>query len=250
MGKKSKRRQGKAPQKSKVMASKTSAKSCSHGLPPADPNDFVAMNRLKVRQEAITTVVENFQQTEEFARDWSVVIMGAIKNLERRNLVDELMVSCAVSNAADCIINRHQNYRDHGFLLLYIALTMEYWIQVGGEEFESLVSDNVDPKSRRKHPWLTEYSKKLCNIVTERDLIRCLVKLIPCDCLDDAKEECKNSLKTKICFHCQRQFSKSELYFCSKCEIARYCSEECLLADWKEHRPFCKGCPRHRNKKS
>jgi len=41
----------------------------------------------------------------------------------------------------------------------------------------------------------------------------------------------------KICYVCDMYSSNTKI--CSKCKIARYCSRECQIKDWNEHKHIC-----------
>ena len=41
------------------------------------------------------------------------------------------------------------------------------------------------------------------------------------------------------CENCKTIFRIKELKKCSKCKVARYCSRECQVENWKEHRRMC-----------
>lgn len=47
--------------------------------------------------------------------------------------------------------------------------------------------------------------------------------------------------KIATCFHCKIRKNRLELLVCSKCRRQQYCSQECQLKDWKDHKEFCKG---------
>lgn len=243
MGKKSKRRQVIKPMaKSKAAMM---ANSCTHGIEPVDPSDMMDVARATARKEALEGMLKSLQVVATDRRaSFTSGMIAAMEYLDSLGLMDEHMLSCTVSLAVDKIINKRRK-KDVGeaFACLQMAITMEYWLKVGREEFCSVMRTD-DMKSRRKHPWFAEYQAASLNAASERDTVRKLAKRIPCDCLGAAKAECKNDAKMKMCHSCGKQFLDSELYVCSKCEIVRYCSDKCSSADWDNHKRFCKSVPK------
>ncbi|KAH9937669.1 uncharacterized protein B0H18DRAFT_971679 [Fomitopsis serialis] len=43
------------------------------------------------------------------------------------------------------------------------------------------------------------------------------------------------------CSKCRRMLSKESIKMCSGCKTMGYCSKECQRADWKDHKPNCRG---------
>jgi len=82
-------------------------------------------------------------------------------------------------------------------------------------------------------------SKYSRDINTERGIINCLTREIPCDCMDSKKAEAKTMEKLSICYGCSQQFPKSELRPCSGCHQYNFCSNECLKKAWPRHKFIC-----------
>ena len=67
---------------------------------------------------------------------------------------------------------------------------------------------------------------------------------IPCSCLDEKYEEVKHITKMGHCWNPQcsipdRTVERSKAKYCSRCRSVTYCSRECQVADWTEHKPYC-----------
>ena len=70
-----------------------------------------------------------------------------------------------------------------------------------------------------------------------------------CSCLDDKYQQVKHITKTGICFNaqCPNIFDvfqvgyvpRSKTKYCSRCRNVTYCSRECQVADWSEHKSAC-----------
>jgi hypothetical protein len=50
----------------------------------------------------------------------------------------------------------------------------------------------------------------------------------------------KNEVAMGFCSHCDTHKAYSTLKVCSRCKFDHYCSEECQLASWPEHKKHCK----------
>lgn len=249
MGKKSKRRRAKTAlrasneaviNKNFIMTTGT----CFHGMHPTSLADA------KYSEDSVEYVVNDLREIEmnSGALPHKIVAM-----LQEFSVVDQETIASFVSFGVNAILkapacNEYSDEWDETrhvvFVCLCMAITMEYWIRVGGKEFASVVSVKTDPKGRRKYPWFTEWNEACMNLRTKRDLVRNLTKSIPCNCLDSVKAQLKADPKKKVCQHCNRGFLDHELYACSRCEIALYCSEECVVGDWERHKPFCKSVPK------
>ena len=73
-----------------------------------------------------------------------------------------------------------------------------------------------------------------------RDVVKFVAKRLPCTCLKKLHIAARKKL-TKVgkCVACLRQFPRSQLYVCTGCMLAEYCSRECQRADWSHHKKGC-----------
>ena len=55
---------------------------------------------------------------------------------------------------------------------------------------------------------------------------------------EGGKEEGNTKKAARVCENCDKETSKMQK--CSRCRLVRYCSRDCQLADWKEHKKACK----------
>ena len=67
---------------------------------------------------------------------------------------------------------------------------------------------------------------------------------IPCSCLDEKYDEVKSIAKMGYCYNpkCNNlgwKVERSKAKYCSRCRCATYCSRECQVAGWTEHKPDC-----------
>jgi len=74
----------------------------------------------------------------------------------------------------------------------------------------------------------------------KRSLVKFYRKQIPCHCLDETHAELKPQSKTGVCSHCGERFERKVLKECSICELEKYCSKDCQIAHWPQHKRDCK----------
>jgi len=80
----------------------------------------------------------------------------------------------------------------------------------------------------------------LSNLDSARNVLRFFVKRIPCDCLDEMKQERLKHEKTGLCIGCKKSILDAALFNCTGCGFAKYCSNECQVTDWANHKQSCK----------
>ena len=73
-----------------------------------------------------------------------------------------------------------------------------------------------------------------------RDELKFFRKRTSCKCLKEMHLEArKASPKMGLCYHCDKVEERTLLMVCSRCRIAQYCSMECHMAGWSEHKCSC-----------
>ena len=82
------------------------------------------------------------------------------------------------------------------------------------------------------------------NSADDHSLAKFFRRRIPCSCLDRKYDEVEHITKIGLCFNPQcklpmRMTARSNTKYCSRCRYATYCSRECQLEDWTEHKPKC-----------
>ena len=76
-------------------------------------------------------------------------------------------------------------------------------------------------------PGSTSYEKMLKyrrDVQTERGIIRCLAREIPCECMNDALKKATAMEKVALCFGCSHEFLKRDMFYCV-CRFATYCGK-------------------------
>ena len=111
--------------------------------------------------------------------------------------------------------------------LTRLGIHVRAWLNCGQDEFISII------KTRPKNcpPRVNKYWAKPCSkILTRRNLIVFLSKRIPCMCLG-------RTPRTDICQTCGKE--GEDFMCCSRCKVAAYCSKDCQVKEWPEHKKVC-----------
>eukprot|EP00956_Cyclotella_meneghiniana_P030724 scaffold78233_cov26-Cyclotella_meneghiniana.AAC.3 len=96
------------------------------------------------------------------------------------------------------------------------------------------------------HPMLDNSAVKCC----PRELIRFFHRRNYCDCLKDIYYNLKENTKRRMpCFNCWSITDIRKMCQCERCELPQYCSYECAVAHWPEHKEECKFTRMHRKLK-
>ena len=70
-----------------------------------------------------------------------------------------------------------------------------------------------------------------------RDTLKFYRKRTTCKCLKKMHLEArKTTPKLGLCWGCEKEMERTALSVCSRCMIEKYCSRECQLADWQDHK--------------
>jgi len=83
---------------------------------------------------------------------------------------------------------------------------------------------------------VNKYSR---DIRTRRGVINCIAREIPCDCMEAKRIEAKSMDKVAMCYYCKEEFLKEKMLQCKGCNCVQYCSEECSIKAWPEHKKCC-----------
>ena len=81
-------------------------------------------------------------------------------------------------------------------------------------------------------------------IADEHTLVQFYRKQISCSCLDERHEEVKSITKMGYCSNdnCPLPHNaavRSKMVYCVRCRVNNYCSRECQVAAWPEHKKIC-----------
>jgi len=73
-----------------------------------------------------------------------------------------------------------------------------------------------------------------------RDLLKFYRKRTTCKCLKKMHLEARRTLqKIGICWHCNGERTRAALSVCGRCMVEQYCSRDCQIAAWPEHKGHC-----------
>ena len=100
----------------------------------------------------------------------------------------------------------------------------------------------VDDTGSISYTYSRVVSRKIKDLYggSRRDALKFFSKRVSCSCLKSMHQEARRTiLKTGKCYHCKIEKERVALSVCSRCMITQYCSRECQVADWSEHKEDC-----------
>jgi len=193
---------------------------CLHGAAPL-ANDPVA----QAHQEALDSIIQSIPIGISRGGSFSSSLTRVLEYMDGLGIMNEQMLQRTIAGGVEKRLSPSSKQRNLASLHVHVAITMEYWLRVGKDEFlRVLHAPPEDVRMRRNHPWFAEWSDAGMKIVTDRDVIRYLAKHCPCDCLQAEKEQHKHDPKNKWCHKCSKLDLDENLLVCGKCQIVRYCS--------------------------
>jgi len=75
---------------------------------------------------------------------------------------------------------------------------------------------------------------------SRRGVLKFFRKRTKCKCLKKMHLEArKSTLKMGVCYGCLKEYERAVLSVCSRCNVDPYCSRECQVAAWPEHKRDC-----------
>jgi hypothetical protein len=87
--------------------------------------------------------------------------------------------------------------------------------------------------------WKRFQVDQLCSC--PRDLVRIFHRGSACSCLKELYYNLKDNTPKKLrCEGCKEISDLKNIFECSKCETVIYCSRECAVNDWANHKSECK----------
>jgi len=109
-------------------------------------------------------------------------------------------------------------------LIRYIAIP-----QQEGKDVESTESE-----------YKRNFNKYSRDMLNERGRINIMAREIPCECMKEKRIEAKLMAKVAVCYGCMDEFLKEKMLRCKGCGLIQYCSKECSITHWPEHREECR----------
>ena len=75
---------------------------------------------------------------------------------------------------------------------------------------------------------------------SRRDTLKFYRERTSCKCLKKMHLEARKTMpKVGICEYCKEEKERVLLDVCSRCKVSQYCSRQCQIAAWHEHKMFC-----------
>ena len=102
----------------------------------------------------------------------------------------------------------------------------------GTKDIDSVINSRlVRSKWRDLNPYINS---------DRRDALKFFRKRTSCKCLKKMHLEARKTLpKLGSCWNCDKEAERVSLSVCSKCMVMQYCSRECQVANYKEHKEYC-----------
>ncbi len=200
-------------------------KQCTHGFEKLSDNDvfFIdfatafrdAFNEAIRRVDVASSLIEARNATvDEYADVWH----------------DFAQMETAIS-AFLCLGTQHILVCEYGSArdLATFARFMEQWAAIYLKQTQALLN-------------IPKIDQTFCADL--HTLVKFFRRRIPCSCLDKKYEEVKSISKVGYCYNekCSlpsRWTERSNTMYCSRCRCATYCSRECQVAHWGEHKTVC-----------
>ena len=116
-----------------------------------------------------------------------------------------------------------------------------------------MVLENYDGNGDIDSTMTTRYvSAKARDLRSSRDVLKFYRKRLSCSCLKHKHLLArKTTPKMGACYNCGQTKNRAMLSVCSKCRISQYCSRDCQIADWPEHKEHCDiMCEAHAHQRS
>jgi hypothetical protein len=127
-----------------------------------------------------------------------------------------------------------------------LILTTEFLELTINKKIKNIMQISRDNKYKRINLHLFQCTQ--CSEIFDNELTHCC----PCgqtfcskSCQIEAwsawhKQLCPNrQLATRQCLGCMQYFSKENIFKCTRCMSAKYCSKECQRGDWHRHKIYC-----------
>jgi len=204
---------------------------CRHGA----PDDVDVINRLPildghedVRNEAIAQVDRQTGAStnrQDFTVHYATAIHAAESKYWKENAryIDQPMVQLLYAMATEEILDGDEN------------ITRVRRLNKRALEFQAkLENPNIDDQGI-----YDLLSRDVYEARTDRGLKIQLAGKIPCECLDETRAGARLEPRTRKCDYCKRQDTQDIFKKCSRCKVACYCTKDCQVKGWKNHKLIC-----------
>jgi hypothetical protein len=167
-----------------------------------------------------------------------------------------------LSRQLDCFAGTHQKFQKEMGEKSNVKCIKSYFLAAGARNIIDAnydfarfnascaqVFSSVMSLMRQGTAFPEKDSKKLSKlaelqVADEHTLVQFYKKQIPCSCLDERHEEVKSITKMGYCSNgnCplpNNAAVRSKMVYCVRCRVNNYCSRECQVAAWPEHKKNC-----------
>jgi hypothetical protein len=208
--------------------------SCLHGSLPFRnyPQDEEGMKRA----EAIKELLLALKSTMASGVPFSAVVLNFVKEPAIGEIVDRHLVSYTLAFATAKLQEEDVSMAK---LLISIALALKAAIGRIPDFVKVLEGAQRGEPVVPVPTWYLQWNSDMVNLSSERDVVLFLSKSIPCDCLKEQTQRALGIVDTKTCHHCCKADVANKLMQCKGCKLVRYCSRDCQVKAWKEHKIFC-----------
>ena len=114
---------------------------------------------------------------------------------------------------------------------LYIASVIVVLEHCDGKRKHNVLANPIVAKKMRDL-----YPGSSCR----RDALKFYRKRTTCKCFKRMHLEARKIIQKKgRCYHCKEERDRELLHVCSRCMVTQFCSRECQVANWPEHKVDC-----------
>lgn len=183
-------------------------------------------------EDEVETMTRHYEFDEEF---YKIVVRAYLKYLEHNGTNQALFRTMVLSLATGRLLhemNQAADISDYSsyksvFCLIYLYVAIEAYDKRGGDMSQAGVTVQI--------------KQTLNDIGCSREFVRFVHQRNSCDCLQSAYNELKTTTqRTNMCNYCRGNKPINQVKQCSRCKLTMYCSRECLLAHYPEHKEECK----------
>ena len=166
--------------------------------------------------EMVYNVYDRYRQFSDSGKDLFRVIVLSNGTSACLHVADQIDLT-----------KEHYMYDPLPYAMSLIMLAIEI-----RDKYEGDLNDNIVGEIRRSLDDMTECPREIVKFFHRRN---------SCNCLKELYYKLKESTpRTAECWHCQKVVDIRKLSRCESCQVAQFCSYDCAVAHWPQHREKCK----------